>query len=66
MRSRYVVVRADSMDDLVDRVNGRMQGGYIPIGGVAVSCSDTYGKIWAQSMLFLEVASENNPSPAQV
>jgi len=64
MKSRYVVVRADSMDDLVDRVNGRMQGGYIPIGGVTVSCSDTYGKIWAQSMLFLEVASEDNSQAA--
>lgn len=58
MKSRYVVVRADSMDDLVARVNGRMEGGYIPIGGVAVSASATYGKIWAQAMLFLETDSD--------
>lgn len=54
MKSRYVVVRADSMDDLVSMVNGRMEGGFIPIGGVAVSASTSYGKIWAQAMLLLE------------
>ena len=33
----YKIVKADSSDELVIKVNNSIQAGFVPIGGVAVS-----------------------------
>lgn len=49
----YIVVESRNVDDLRVKVREKMRGGWVPLGGVAVSYGTENWTIFAQAMVRL-------------